>query len=56
MLGSPRGGGGGGDASEGRSARPAATKAKAGATAGAASDDFEEFPGALQDEDDDLPF
>ena len=54
MLGSPRGGG---DSMEGRSARPAAAKAKAGAAAGAgASDDFEEFPGALQDEDDDLPF
>jgi single-strand DNA-binding protein len=51
MLGTPRGEGGG-------APRPAAgAKAKAGATAGAAgSDDFEEFPGALQDEDDDLPF
>ena len=56
MLGSPRGGG---DAVDGanRAARPAGAKAKAGAAAGAgASDDFEEFPGALQDEDDDLPF
>jgi single-strand DNA-binding protein len=53
MLGSPRGGEG-----EARPPRPAGAKAKAGATAGAAagSDDFEEFPGALQDEDDDLPF
>ena len=51
MLGTPRGEGGGA-----RTGAPA--KAKAGATAGAAagSDDFEEFPGALQDEDDDLPF
>ena len=61
MLGSPRGGGGGGgDAgAEGgaRSARPAGAKAKAGAAAGTgASEDFEEFPGALEDEDDDLPF
>jgi single-strand DNA-binding protein len=60
MLGSGRGGGGGDVGGEGgaRSARPAAgAKAKAGAAAGAAAgDDFEEFPGALQDEDDDLPF
>jgi single-strand DNA-binding protein len=54
MLGSPRGGG---DMGEARPPRAAGAKAKAGATAGAAaSDDFEEFPGALQDEDDDLPF
>ena len=59
MLGSGRGGGGdfGGEGGS-RAARPAAgAKAKAGAAAGtAAGDDFEEFPGALQDEDDDLPF
>jgi single-strand DNA-binding protein len=55
MLGSPRGGGM--DAEGGsRAARPAGAKAKAGATAGAAGEDFEEFPGALEDEDDDLPF
>lgn len=54
MLGSARGAGGGGEGDAAR-ARPAA-KAKAGAGAGAAADDFEEFPGALQDEDDDLPF
>jgi single-strand DNA-binding protein len=54
MLGSPRGGGEG--SGESRRA-PAGAKAKAGAAAGAgAADDFEEFPGALQDEDDDLPF
>src|SRR5688572_31285197 len=53
MLGSPRGGDGGGESRR----APAAAKAKAGAAAGAgAADDFEEFPGALQDEDDDLPF
>ena len=51
MLGSPKGGG-----MEGARA-PSAAKAKAGAAAGSAGgDDFEEFPGALQDEDDDLPF
>jgi len=59
MLGSGRGGGGEGGAEGGaRAARaPAAAKAKAGAATGTgAGDDFEEFPGALQDEDDDLPF
>jgi len=63
MLGSGRGGGGGGGEIGGgeggsRAARPApGAKAKAGAAAGTtAGDDFEEFPGALQDEDDDLPF
>ena len=51
MLGTPRGDG------SGAPRAPAGAKAKAGAAAGAAgSDDFEEFPGALQDEDDDLPF
>jgi single-strand DNA-binding protein len=55
MLGSPRGDGGG------MPRTPAGAKAKAGAAAGTAgtgggTDDFEEFPGALQDEDDDLPF
>jgi single-strand DNA-binding protein len=55
MLGSPRGGGAEAGDGASRASRPA--KAKAGAAAGAgASDDFEEFPGALQDEDDDLPF
>jgi single-strand DNA-binding protein len=35
----------------------AASEASAGAKAGAAGgDDFEDFPGALEDEDDDLPF
>jgi single-strand DNA-binding protein len=35
----------------------AASEAGAGAKAGAAGgDDFEDFPGALEDEDDDLPF
>jgi len=43
------GGGGGGDSFDGpaRSAKPAAKKSGA---------DFEEFPGALDQEDDDLPF
>lgn len=56
MLGAPRGGGGGdsdGDSAPQRSTRaPAAQKAKTGA----GGDDFEDFPGALEDEDDDLPF
>ena len=54
MLGGGRGASGGdyeGDAaSRGRSAAPAKAKA------GAGGDDFEDFPGALADEDDDLPF
>jgi len=58
MLGSARGGAADGGDSGARSARPAAgAKAKAAAGAGTgASEDFEEFPGALEDEDDDLPF
>ena len=60
MLGSARGGGGNSDAGEGgsRAGRaPAGAKAKAGAAAGGGtSEEFEEFPGALEDEDDDLPF
>ena len=52
MLG---GGRGGADTEAGARRAPAAAKAKAGAGAGG-GDDFEEFPGALQDEDDDLPF
>ena len=39
----------------GASARPRAA-APAKAKAGAGGDDFEDFPGALADEDDDLPF
>jgi single-strand DNA-binding protein len=59
MLGSPRGGGGADGDTEGRANRAAAPKAKAAAAAGGATgtgQDFEEFPGALEDEDDDLPF
>ena len=52
MLGSGRGAA---DAEGGARRAPAAAKAKAAAGAGS-GDDFEEFPGALQDEDDDLPF
>ena len=57
MLGAPRGAAAGGDFdSEGSSSRPsrAATPQKAKTAAG--GDDFEDFPGALEDEDDDLPF
>ena len=52
------GGRAGGDDMEGgarRSAAPARSKV-AGAAAGAKGDDFTDFPGALEDEDDDLPF
>ena len=52
---------GGGDDMDGgaprRSAAPAARpKAAGAAAAGAKGDDFSDFPGALEDEDDDLPF
>jgi single-strand DNA-binding protein len=45
-------GGGGDDEAPRRSSAPRA----AAKPAGGASDDFADFPGALQDEDDDLPF
>jgi len=56
MLGGGGGrGGSGGDFDSGESApRRAAAPAKAKAPAG--GDDFEDFPSALHDEDDDLPF
>ncbi|MEO7999479.1 MAG: single-stranded DNA-binding protein, partial [Gemmatimonadaceae bacterium] len=54
-----RSGGSGGDEDEGgpprRSAAPA-QRAKPAANNNANSDNFDDFPGALQDEDDDLPF
>ena len=65
MLGSPRGGAMPDDGDAGsRSGKGAGAKAKAGAAAGATAgaagaaggQEFEEFPGALEDEDDDLPF
>ena len=55
MLGGARGGAApdiDGEGSGSRSRAPAAQKAK---TAGG-GEDFEDFPGALEDEDDDLPF
>ena len=57
MLGGGKGGGGGDFDGEGagRARAPAAAGAKtSGATSGAG--DFEDFPGALQETDDDLPF
>jgi single-strand DNA-binding protein len=57
LLGGRAGGGGGDemDAAPRRAAAPA--RAKPAATpAAAAGDDFSDFPGALEDEDDDLPF
>jgi single-strand DNA-binding protein len=53
MLGSRGGGSGGGDNGGGGRSRSAAPAA---ATAGGEAGDFEDFPGALEDEDDDLPF
>jgi single-strand DNA-binding protein len=58
MLGS-RGGASGGDSENGggrsRSAAPARSTAAAAASESGGGD-FEDFPGALEDEDDDLPF
>jgi single-strand DNA-binding protein len=55
MIGGKGGGGdfGGGESAPPRRAAAPAPKAKAGAGGG---DDFEDFPNALNDEDDDLPF
>ncbi|MDB4889403.1 MAG: single-strand binding protein [Gemmatimonadetes bacterium] len=62
MLGGGAGGGGGGASrgagdfeAEGANGRPRSA-APAKAKSGAGGDDFEDFPGALADEDDDLPF
>ncbi len=52
MLGGARGGSGDGESEPPRQRSAAPVKAKAGA----ASEEFEEFPGALEDADDDLPF
>jgi single-strand DNA-binding protein len=52
MLGG-RGGGGGADMT-GDEGAP--SRARQGAKVPAASDDFQDFPGALEEEDDDLPF
>ena len=54
MLGGGKGGGGDFDSEGGGSRRSAAPAPKAKAAAG--GEDFEDFPGALDDEDDDLPF
>jgi single-strand DNA-binding protein len=58
MLGTPRGGGGGGAEGDGEGASHRASRAPATqkAKAAAGGEDFEDFPGALEDEDDDLPF
>jgi single-strand DNA-binding protein len=55
MLGGGSGGRGGVD-SDGESGSRARAAAPAKAKTGAGGDDFEDFPGALADEDDDLPF
>jgi single-strand DNA-binding protein len=54
MLGSKGSGGGDFDGESGGRSR-AASGARAGAASGA-GDEFEDFPGALDTEDDDLPF
>ena len=57
---SPRGGGdpdaGNGGRARSSSERARSAAAPAAAEAGRGGDDFEDFPGALEDEDDDLPF
>jgi len=58
LLGGRAGGGGGGDEMDSaprRSPAPA-SRPKAAAAPAAGGDDFNDFPGALEDEDDDLPF
>jgi single-strand DNA-binding protein len=58
MLGGGKGGGGAdfdGDSGGQQRRAPAPQRAKAPAT-NSGGDDFEDFPGALEDEDDDLPF
>ncbi len=52
---SPRGGAGG-DFESDAGARRAPATAKSKAAAGGGADDFEDFPNALNDADDDLPF
>ena len=54
MLGGGKGGGGGDFESDGGSRRAPAAASKAKSPAG--GEDFEDFPNALADEDDDLPF
>ena len=59
MLGGGSGGGGrgyGGESDAESNGARARTAAPAKAKTGAGGDDFEDFPGALADEDDDLPF
>jgi single-strand DNA-binding protein len=56
MLGGGSGGRGGGADSDVESGSRARSATPAKAKTGAGGDDFEDFPGALADEDDDLPF
>jgi single-strand DNA-binding protein len=57
MLGGAKGSSGDFDsAGGGRSRAPATAGAKAGAAGAAGGADFEDFPGALEEGDDDLPF
>ena len=56
MLGSPRGGGAPDLDGEAVSQRPSRAPATQKAKTAAGGEDFEDFPGALEDEDDDLPF
>jgi single-strand DNA-binding protein len=56
MLGGGSGARSGGSDSDAESGSRARSAAPAKAKTGAGGDDFEDFPGALADDDDDLPF
>ena len=56
MLGGGRGGGDSHDSESGSGMTRSRAPERAKSAAGAAGEDFEDFPGALNDEDDDLPF
>jgi single-strand DNA-binding protein len=56
MLGAPRGGASVDSDGEGVSQRASRAAATQKAKTAAGGEDFEDFPGALEDEDDDLPF
>ena len=56
MLGGGRGGDGDGESAPPRARAEKPAKAGAASGAGAGGEDFKDFPGALEDEDDDLPF
>ena len=56
MLGGGRGGSDAGDSGEGAGRARAPERAKKPAGAAGDTEEFSDFPGALEDQDDDLPF